>query len=79
MEETRSELQRDNQALSDRVEVLELRQRNRQLMRRIKRLEANKPVHGGLTSKQETLGIVLAVLFAVIVGTGILIIIHNLW
>ena len=33
MEETRSELQRDNRALSDRVEVLELRQRNRQLMR----------------------------------------------
>jgi len=72
MEETRSELQRDNQALSDRVEVLELRQRNRQLMRRIKRLEANKPGHGGLTSKQETLGIILAILFSIILGITIL-------
>ena len=71
MEETHSELQRDNQALSDRV--LELRQRNRQLMRRIKRLEGNKPVHGGLTSKQETIGIVLAVIFSVFLGIGIVI------
>ena len=73
MEETRSELQRDNQALSDRVEVLELRQRNRQLMRRIKRLEAKKESDfGGLTSKQETLGIILAILFSIILGITIL-------
>ena len=72
--ETRSELLRENKELNDRKELLELRQENRELKYDIKRLEAGKPVHGGLTSKQETLGIVLAVLFAVIVGTGILII-----
>ena len=77
MEETRSELQRDNRALSDRVEVLELRQRNRQLMRRIKRLEAKKESDfGGLTSKQETIGIVIAVIFSVFLGIGIVILIN---
>jgi len=40
--DTRSELPRENKELTDRKELLELRQHNRKLQRQIKRLESGK-------------------------------------
>jgi len=42
MQQTRSELLRENEQLRDRKELLELRQKNRDLQRQIARLEAGK-------------------------------------